>query len=50
VDKKVNLKALTEFDRKRLYRLKENDNFKIFEEVIDYMLDNNAKLEQENIY
>lgn len=50
VDKKVNLKALTEFDRKRLYRLKENDNFKIFEDVIDYMLDNNVKLEQENIY
>ena len=37
---------LTKEDRKRLERLKEIDEFK---EIVTYMLDNNVKLEQENI-
>lgn len=38
-------KKLTENDRDRLKKLKGNG----FDEVIDYMLDNNCKLEQEAI-
>ena len=38
-------KKLTENDRKRLLRLRDSN----FSEVIDYMLENNCKLEQEAV-
>ncbi len=47
INNKNNLKTLTENDKKRLLKLKENKEFNVFKDVIDYMLLNNCKLEQE---
>lgn len=42
-----NLKQLTENDKKRLKGLLLDSRFDLFKDVIEYMLDNNVKLEQE---
>ena len=42
-----NLKKLTENDKKRLKGLLLDSRFDLFKDVIEYMLDNNVKLEQE---
>ena len=42
-----NLKQLTENDKKRLKGLLLDSRFALFKDVIEYMLDNNVKLEQE---
>ena len=42
-----NCKALTTNDRKRLEKMLVNEEFKEFNDVISYMLNNNVKLEQE---
>lgn len=41
---------LTTEDRKRLKDLKGIEALKEYEDIFDYMLENNMKLEQENIY
>lgn len=46
-ENKDNLKELTLNDIKRLTMIKENPKFDIFKNVIEYMLKNNCKLEQE---
>lgn len=48
-NKNNNFKKLTEHDKSRLSKMLEDSRFEIFKEVIIYMLNNNIKLEQENI-
>ncbi|MDU6339831.1 MAG: DUF2220 family protein [Clostridium sp.] len=43
-------KELTLNDRKELIRLNESDEYSIFKDIIEYMLKNNIKLEQEIIF
>ena len=47
IDNKDNLKKLTENDKKRLNKMLLDSRFKVFKDTIEYMLDNNVKLEQE---
>ena len=47
VDNKNNLKKLTENDKKRLSNMLLDSRFDVFKDTIEYMLDNNVKLEQE---
>lgn len=47
IDHKDNLKKLTENDKRRLNRMLNDDRFKDFKATIEYMLNNNVKLEQE---
>ena len=47
VDNKKNLKRLTENDKKRLTKMKNDSRFEVFKDTIEYMLTNNIKLEQE---
>lgn len=47
VDNKDSLKRLTENDRKRLTKMKNDCRFELFKDTIEYMLANNVKLEQE---
>lgn len=47
IQNKDKLKSLTANDKKRLVKLRNNDKFSEFFEVIDYMLEHNVKLEQE---
>ncbi|MFA6667451.1 MAG: Wadjet anti-phage system protein JetD domain-containing protein [Bacilli bacterium] len=47
VRNKDNLKRLTLNDKQRLSKMLSDEKFKVFREVIGYMLDNNVKLEQE---
>ena len=42
-----NLKRLTENDIKRLNKMKNDEKFSYFHDVISYMLENGVKLEQE---
>ena len=49
MDTSNNFKELTERDKKRLVKMLDDSRFNIFKEVIMYMLENDVKLEQENI-
>ena len=49
MDTSNNFKELTERDKKRLAKMLYDSRFNIFKEVIMYMLENDVKLEQENI-
>ena len=42
--------SLTETDKKRLLSILNNQNLPEFCEVIQFMIENNCKLEQENFY
>ncbi len=44
---KDHLKALTDHDIERLQKMRNQDEFRVFQSVIDYMLTNRIKLEQE---
>ena len=46
---KNNWQFFNEDYKNRLYKLKNIDKYSCFYEVIDYMLENNARLEQESI-
>lgn len=46
-ENKTHLKPLTDNDIKNLHLLKNNSQYDLFKEEIDYMLENNVKLEQE---
>jgi hypothetical protein len=47
VNNKDSLKGLTENDRKRLEKMLTEKDFEVFYNTINYMLENNVKLEQE---
>lgn len=47
IDNKSNLKKLTENDKMRLTKMLTDDRFALFKATIEYMLNNNVKLEQE---
>ena len=47
VNNKDSLKGLTENDRKRLVKMLTEKDFELFYKTINYMLENNVKLEQE---
>ena len=47
VNNKSNLKRLTSNDKNRLSKMLVDKKFKVFSDVIKYMLENNVKLEQE---
>ena len=46
-ENKTHLKSLTDNDIKNLHLLKNDSQYDLFKEEIDYMLENNVKLEQE---
>ncbi len=46
-ENEMNLKPLTENDIKNLHLLKNDSQYDLFKEAINYMLENNVKLEQE---